>query len=126
METIPDDTISIEILIHAAVQEVWKAWTDPVLILKWFGSDADGKGLKAELDVRPGGIYEISFSASDRSEHTCSGVYAVVKEFSKLTFTWTWKSEPGVESLVTVLLYPEGDHTLMSFKHAHVGNEFNY
>jgi uncharacterized protein YndB with AHSA1/START domain len=117
-----NDTISIEILIHASPREVWKAWTDPALILKWFGSEAESKGLKAELDMRPGGSYEISFGASDGSEHTCGGVYIVVREFSKLVFTWTWKSEPGVESIVTVLLSPEADHTRMLFEHAHVGN----
>ena len=45
-----------------------------------------------------------------------------VKEFRKLIFSWEWKSEPGVESLVTIELTPEGDHTLMQFEHSHVGN----
>jgi uncharacterized protein YndB with AHSA1/START domain len=117
-----DDAIKIETRIHAPVREVWKTWTDPALILKWIGSDPDGEGLKAEMDVHPGGKYEISFRASDGSEHTCFGTYTEVNEFRKLAFTWEWKNEPGVESLVIVELNPDGDDTLLRFQHAHVGN----
>ena len=117
-----EDSINLEINIHAPVQEVWKAWTDPELILKWIGSDPKGEGLKARMDVRPGGMYEISFCGSDRVEHTSFGMYSEVKEFRKLIFSWEWKSEPGVESFVTIELIPDGNHTLMQFEHSHVGN----
>ena len=117
-----DDSINLEIKIHAPVQEVWKAWTDPALILQWIGSDPKGEGLKARMDVRPGGMYEISFRGSDKVEHTCFGIYTEVKEFRKLIFSWEWKSEPGVESFVSVDLTPDNDNTLMQFEHLHVGN----
>jgi uncharacterized protein YndB with AHSA1/START domain len=117
-----EDSINLKFKIPAPVQEVWKAWTDPELILKWFGSDPKGKGLKARMDVRPGGLYEISFCGSDGVEHTCFGVYTEVKEFRKLIFNWEWKSEPGVESLVNIKFTPDGNHTLMQFEHSHVGN----
>ncbi len=117
-----DDSISLEIKIPSPVQDVWKAWTDPVLILKWIGSDPKGEGLKAQLDVRPGGMFEISFRGSDGVEHTCFGMYTEVKEFRKLIFSWEWKSEPGVESFVTIELTPDSDHTRMDFEHSHVGN----
>jgi uncharacterized protein YndB with AHSA1/START domain len=116
------DAIKLETRIHAPVRQVWKAWTDPVLILKWIGSDPSGVGLKAEMDTRPGGKYEISFKSTDGSEHTCFGTYTEMKEFQKLVFSWEWKSEPGVESLVAVELKPDGDYTLMRFQHLHVGN----
>ena len=50
------------------------------------------------------------------------GVYSEVKEFRKLIFSWEWKSEPGVESFVTIELTPDCDHTLMQFEHSHVGS----
>jgi uncharacterized protein YndB with AHSA1/START domain len=118
-----DDSIVVEIVIPASVHQVWKAWTDPNLILGWFGSDLNGKGLKADLDVRPGGAFEVTFQDSDHTMHTCMGIYRDVKEYSTLSFTWMWKSEPGVESLVTVLLTDEGAQTRMVFTHAHVGKE---
>src|SRR5205085_10878067 len=96
------DSVSLEIMIHTPVEKTWEAWTDPALILKWFGSDPNGEGIKAELDVRPGGEFEISFRDSNGTEHTCSGVYVIVEKPEKLSFTWRWKSEPGVESLVNI------------------------
>jgi uncharacterized protein YndB with AHSA1/START domain len=118
-----NDTVNIEMRISAPVDMVWKAWTDPDLILEWFGSDPDGKGLKAKLDVSPGGAFEISFMNSNFTEHTCSGKYLEVEPFRKLIFDWTWKSEPGVVSLVSLLLVPVDMHTMIHFEHAGVGTE---
>lgn len=115
------DTIVIDTTIHYSTEEVWKAWTEPTIILKWFGSDSNGRGIKAEMEVRPGGRFEITFANSDGAEHTCFGVYIEVKKWSKLSFTWTWKNEPGVESFVTVLLNDINGDTQMKFEHAHVG-----
>jgi len=117
-----EGTITMDTIIHAPIENVWKAWTDPSVILSWFGSDSGGKGLQANLDVRPGGRFKISFANADHAEHTCFGVYDEVKEFSKLSFSWEWKSEPGVVSFVTLLLTPENNITRMHFEHAHVGN----
>jgi uncharacterized protein YndB with AHSA1/START domain len=116
-----EDTITIETIIHASIKDVWNAWTEPSIILNWFGSDPNGKGMSAELDVRPGGHFEITFANADGAEHTCFGVYIEVQICSKLSFTWTWKNEPGVESLVTVLFTSVNGLTQMQFEHAHIG-----
>jgi len=117
------DTIAIEKMINAPVQLVWKAWTDPVLIMQWFGSDPKGKVLNAMVDVRAGGNYEVTFQDGDLTEHTCSGIYEEVNENNVLTFSWTWKSEPGVMSFIDLRLKPLHQQTLMQFKHSGVGTE---
>ena len=109
--------------LNASVEKVWKAWTAPELILKWFGSDPNGIGISANLDVRTKGKYEITFQDSDQTEHTCCGYYREVNKPNKLIFTWTWKSEPDVESLVILSLTPHGDRTHMQFDHHHVGTK---
>ncbi|MBC7829955.1 MAG: SRPBCC domain-containing protein [Chitinophagaceae bacterium] len=116
-----NDTVTIDISITAPVENVWKALTDSALISKWFGSDPNGKVMKADLDVRIGGAFEVTFRDADQTEHTCSGIYVDVKEFSKLSFSWTWKSEPGVQTFVTVALSSEKNLTRMIFQHAHPG-----
>jgi uncharacterized protein YndB with AHSA1/START domain len=123
MQNTSSDTVRFDSLIHASVQDVWKAWTDPNLILQWFGSDPDGEGLKATLDLRPLGTYDIHFRNSNGDEHSCSGVYTVVEDCSRLAFSWEWKSEPGVVSFVTILFLPEGEYTRVHFEHARVGNK---
>ena len=115
------DTIAIKTKFSTTIEKVWSAWTEPMLISQWFGSDPAGKVLTAELDVRPGGRFEISFKDSNGSEHTCSGVYKDVELNSKLSFTWLWKNEPGIQSFVTVLLISEGNTTLMQFEHTNLG-----
>lgn len=120
MNIIEKDFVTLELTFDATVEKVWRAWTDPTF-LQWFGSDPNGKFVKADLDVRDGGCYEITFRDSDQTEHTCSGVYKEVQKYHKLSFTWTWKSEPGVETLVTVQFSSEGNSTRMQFEHANLG-----
>jgi uncharacterized protein YndB with AHSA1/START domain len=118
---IDNDAISIEVIINAPIEKVWKAWTDPAWILKWFGSDPNGQGIKAKMNVHNGGKYEITFKDSDGTEHTCMGVYIDVKELHSLSFTWEWKNEPGVVSFVSVLLKPGTTNTQMEFRHSKLG-----
>ena len=118
----PTTTISIETTIHAAIEKVWQAWTEPELITKWFGSDPNGKVLNANLDVRPGGSFEVTFIDGDQTEHTCSGTYKAVKPFTKLTFTWQWKNEPGVESFIIISLTAMGNTTKMKLEHMNAGS----
>jgi uncharacterized protein YndB with AHSA1/START domain len=117
-----DSSIFIETTFKSSIEKIWEAWTNPNVIMKWFGSDPEGKGLNAELDVRPGGSFEITFRDADLTEHTCSGIYDEVYVLRKLTFSWRWKSEPGVESFVILLLTPEGKSTRMQFEHKNLGS----
>ena len=48
-----EESVFIETTIHEAVEKVWEAWTEPDIIMKWFGSDPNGEVLSAKLDVRP-------------------------------------------------------------------------
>jgi uncharacterized protein YndB with AHSA1/START domain len=99
-----------------------EAWTEPTVIMKWFGSDPKGKVLSAKLDVRPGGSFEVVFKDADQTEHTCRGIYTEIEKLSKLIFTWHWKSEPSVESFIVLLLTEEGKSTKMQFEHLNFGN----
>ena len=107
--------------LSAPPERVWQAWTEPVWVRRWFGSDPHGTVTQARLNVHPGGSFEVTFRDSDQTEHTCSGVYVDVQPGIRLAFSWRWKSEPGVESDVTVLLAPDGHGTLMHFEHARLG-----
>ena len=115
--------VQLEILLSAPVEKVWKAWTEPDKIAKWFGSDPNGKVLKAILNVYPGGSFEVTFKDSNQTEHTAFGMYFVVREFSNLEFNWTWRSEPGVESFVSLVFKNENNSTRMLFKHEHLGKD---
>ena len=114
--------VIIEHVFNASPESIWAAWTEPAQIMQWFGSDPQGKVLKAELDVREGGQFEISFADSNLTEHTCSGIYKKIEKNQQLSFSWTWKNEPGVTSFVEIWLLPNGNTTTMKFMHSGVGH----
>ena len=111
------DAVSIDTVFPAPAEDVWKAWTDPALLLRWVGSDPRGRGLEADLDVRPGGRFTFSFENGDGTAFTAMGVYSVVLSPDRLAFTWTWANEPGHETRVDVSLERGEKGTLMRFRH---------
>jgi uncharacterized protein YndB with AHSA1/START domain len=117
-----EKSVFIETTIHAAAEKVWEAWTEPDILMKWFGSDPNGEVLSARLDVRSRGRFEVTFKDSDQTKHTCSGIYDEIIKPNKLTFTWHWKNEPGVESFIVLFLTSEGTSTKMQFEHMNVGS----
>jgi uncharacterized protein YndB with AHSA1/START domain len=73
--------------------------------------------LRAELDVRIGGRYRISFDMESGEYSEVGGVYREVVPNEKLVFSWAWHSTPERESLVTVSVRPDGAGSLMVFTH---------
>jgi uncharacterized protein YndB with AHSA1/START domain len=101
-----------------APEKVWRAWTDPQAITKWWGPGPNEPVSLAELDVRVGGRFRIVFGGPDGKAHECAGIYREVVPHRKLVFTWTWpNSTPERESLVTVTLRAAGKGTELVFLH---------
>ena len=75
------------------------------------------RSTRAELDVRVGGRFAIVFHTEDGEEHHVSGVYREVVPNEKLVFTWAWRTTPERESLVTVLIKPDGAGSLLTLIH---------
>jgi uncharacterized protein YndB with AHSA1/START domain len=101
---------------NAPAEKVYAAWTQPAQIAQWFGPDAGGVS-HADADVRTGGRYTVIFQTEDGEEHHVSGVYREVVPNRKLAFTWAWRSTPERESLVTVLIEPQGEDSLFTLIH---------
>ena len=101
----------------AAPEKVYAAWADPEKLVQWFGPGAVEPGsVKADIDLRVGGHYRISFNANGQYNEV-GGVYREVVPNERLVFSWAWYSTPERESLVTVSLKPDGAGTLLTFHH---------
>ncbi len=111
-------SVHIDWTFAATPVQVWAAWTEPSFVRQWFGSNPEGKVLDAYLDVRPGGRFEVTFADEDGTQHTAQGIYRRVEQPHLLQFSWGWKSEPGIETAITVSLFPEGRGTKMQFEHS--------
>ncbi len=100
-----------------APAKVYRAWTDPQAMSRWFAPSDAFSIPHAEADVRVGGRYRIVMRAPDGEQHDVSGVYREVVPNEKLVFTWAWRSTPERESLVTVALRPAGGGTELTLTH---------
>jgi uncharacterized protein YndB with AHSA1/START domain len=111
-------SLSITRRLGARPEKVYVAWTEPENLVQWFGpANVKPGSVRAELDVRAGGRYRISFSGNDGEYHEVGGVYREVVPNERLVFSWAWHSMPERESLVTVSLRPDGAGTLLIFRH---------
>ena len=109
-------SLTLKRRLNAPPQTVYAAWTDPEKILKWFGPDS-GPVEEAFTDVRVGGRYAVTFSTEDGEQHHVSGIYREVVPNQKLVFTWAWRTMPERESLVTVLIKPDGAGSILTLIH---------
>lgn len=101
-----------------APEKVWRAWTDPKALAKWWGPGGQEPVSLAELDLRVGGAFRIIFGGPRGTEHECAGIYREVMPNRKLVFTWCWpNSTPERVSLVTILFKPAGGGTDFEFRH---------
>ncbi len=109
-------SLTLKRQLKAKPDKVYAAWTDPEKILKWFGPDKIAV-LSAEADARLGGRFRIVMLGADGEEHDVSGTYLEVVPNEKLVFTWAWRSTPERQSLVTVLIKPDGTGSMLTLIH---------
>lgn len=102
-----------------APEKVWRAWTDPQALRRWFGPGDTQPVSVAELDVRVGGRFRLVFGGPKGDEHEAQGVYKEVVQNRRLVFTWTWpRTTPERESIVTIVFKAAGGGTDFDFTHA--------
>ena len=99
--------LSIHRSYPVAPEKVWRAWTDPQALTRWFGPGEPDSVTLAEVDLRVGGRYHVVFFTRDGEEHDVSGVYLKVVPQRKLVFSWAWKSTPARVSQVSIELRPD-------------------
>ena len=105
-------TLVIERVFRAPPDRVFRAWTDPIELAKWWGPE----GLTApevDLDVRDGGAWRTVMEAPDGQRMTVSGVFREIRPPERLVMTWGWIGEDGergheTEIEVTFEGVPEG------------------
>jgi uncharacterized protein YndB with AHSA1/START domain len=103
---------------RARPEKVYAAWTEPQNLIQWFAqAQAKPGSLSADLDVRAGGRYRISFTDDKGEYFEVGGLYREVVPNERLQFTWAWHSTPERESLVTISFKPDTAGTLMTFRH---------
>jgi uncharacterized protein YndB with AHSA1/START domain len=117
-------SLSLQRHYPVAPEKVWRAWTDPQALAKWWGPGPGEPVSLAELDVRVGGRFRIVFGGPDGKMHECAGVYQEVVPNRKLVFTWSWpNSTPERVSVVTIIFKDLNGKTELIFKHEQLFDE---
>lgn len=82
----PELDLLLEREIDVPVELVWKAWTTPEHVCKWF-CPAPWSVSACEIDLRPGGIFATTMRSPDGDEMPNIGCYLEVEPLKKLVFT---------------------------------------
>jgi uncharacterized protein YndB with AHSA1/START domain len=91
---------------------VFKAWTEPDLLVRWLG----GTKLKMEIDtyeVRDGGRWRYIHTDEHGAEYAFHGVFHGTPTPDKLIQTFEFEGWPGQVSLESMVLEEQGGTTVM-------------
>jgi uncharacterized protein YndB with AHSA1/START domain len=81
-------SITVEALISAPVEKVWKIWNEPEHIVQWAFASDDWEAPYAENDVRDGGRFKTGMAAKDGSaKFDFTGTYTKVVPHESIEYT---------------------------------------
>jgi uncharacterized protein YndB with AHSA1/START domain len=103
--TVYERTLSID----ASPETVWEFLVDPEKLRRW-------KGINADLDPRPGGIYRCEVIPG----HTARGEFVELDKPNRLVFSFGWDGNEAVppgSSTVEIELMTDGEGTSLRFIH---------
>lgn len=100
-----------ELRVKASPETLFELLTDPEEYRSWMG-------FGARLEPRPGGAFELDLGP----EAQVRGEFREVVPGRKVSMTWGWEGAviplgPG-QTLVEFTLIPDGDHTILRFRHS--------
>jgi uncharacterized protein YndB with AHSA1/START domain len=99
-------------LINAAPNAVFRCWTEPDLLKRWFAPVPLTTPI-AEVDLRVGGSNMIVMKAPDGQEIPCPGTYLEIVADKKLAFTdaytGDWVPREGKPFMTAVITFEDED-----------------
>ena len=82
----PELDLSITRTVDVPPELVWKAWTTPEYLKKWF-TPAPWKTIHAEVDLKPGGKFHTLMESPEGQQFPNTGCYLEVVPNRKLVWT---------------------------------------
>ena len=87
METTTKTTITVETLIKAPVEKVWKFWSEPKHITQWYQASDDWHAPYAENDLKVNGKFKTTMAAKDGSmSFDFEGIYTNVQPHAVIEY----------------------------------------
>lgn len=102
--------IVIERVLDAPRELVWRVWTDPDELTRWWGpAHFTTPREKIEIELRPGGVRRLTMIGPDGQEHPSEGHFDVVEPPERFSFGEEIHSNPMIESAETTVEFVELD-----------------
>jgi len=132
----PEDLVITRIF-DAPPEAVWKAWTDPERLVRWWGP----QGFTApacKVDLRVGGKYHFCMRSPEGKDYWSTGVYREIVPMRRIVCTDSFADEKGsvvpashygmegewpLELMVTITFKGNGRKTIMTLHHTGVPSE---
>jgi uncharacterized protein YndB with AHSA1/START domain len=128
----PERELVITRVFDAPRELVWKAWTDPEHLMRWWGPKYFTSP-SCKIDLRVGGKYLFCMRSPEGKDFWSTGVYREIVELERIVWTDSFADEKGnpvpashygmpgdwpEELLVTVTLEERQGKTKMTLRHA--------
>ncbi|KKB11492.1 hypothetical protein VE25_12360 [Devosia geojensis] len=118
-EKMADDELVIERVFDAPVALVWRIWSDPEHLKRWFGP-ADFTCPVFELDFREGGTYRAMIHADKYGDSWFGGTFAQIRPNEKIVMSFAWEEGSGEthDTTITVTFAEKDGRTVQRFRQA--------
>lgn len=121
-ENMNNETLVVTRILDAPLELVWKAWTQPEHVMRWWGPK-DYTSPSCNMDVRPGGKFVFCMRAPKEQggqDSFTAGVYQKIVPMELLEFTQFLADEAGnpidPAQLGMPADFPREMHTVVRFK----------
>src|SRR5947199_6678930 len=101
---------------------VYRAWTTPELVKRWWVGQR-GRAISAEIDLRVGGRWRYVMVTHDGFEVAFHGEYKEVVPNERIVSTEIYEAAPEGEALNTITFAEQGDRTLVTILMQHRSKE---
>jgi uncharacterized protein YndB with AHSA1/START domain len=118
MEESPGETLTVTRTVPAQRKRVFRAWTRPAELKKWWSIGEGWKTSSAKVDLRVGGKFSIGNEPPGGGAVVITGEFLVVEPPSKLVYTWIFPGNTTEESMITVEFRDLGKQTEVVVTHA--------
>ncbi len=108
-----DRQITLTRLIDAPPEKVWRCWTDPTLIARWFGPDGHSCVTK-EIDLTEGGVWRFDMIGPDGT--VWPNRHRIIRhiQLRRIEFLMDGDDDTQDPMQVEVILVPEGQGTRLT------------
>jgi uncharacterized protein YndB with AHSA1/START domain len=97
-------TLILKRIYNAPIARVWRAWTDPAQLGRWYVAGSDHIVHFCEADVRVGGTYRVGFGRPGTTPYVETGRYTEILPTTRLAFeetvTFEGKVLGGSENII--------------------------